>query len=177
MHAPMHLRGGRKAFGQQSATRRGHYILAVLLMLAIPLPAASADTFLDEPESFVVELPDSPSPLRGKLAYLEWTASGDGRWLKVPDLSVQQAVLVALHTGDDDPPMTLELRKFHFSAPLRQASTGADGSCSELFRTQGDLFIRVVSRREEQPFSLLLWIDEAQEPAMPPVIVPKGAGR
>jgi hypothetical protein len=79
--------------------------------------------------------------------------------------------------GDDDPPMTLELRKFHFSAPLRQASTGADGSCSELFRTQGDLFIRVISRREEQPFSLLLWIDEAKEPAMPPVIVPKGAGR
>lgn len=131
----------------------------------------------DEPESFLVEVKEDLAIPRGKLAWLQGTATASGGLLKVPNLSVDQAVEVVLLTDDPAVPVTMELRKFHWAAPQRRATTDSEGRCSEQFRTQGDLFIKVLSAGGDQPYRLLVWVDEHSPPPMSPVLVPNNASR
>ncbi|MGB5736994.1 MAG: hypothetical protein WBM40_21380 [Thiohalocapsa sp.] len=131
---------------------------------------------LEEPAAFVIELRDDPLVPRGQLAIIEGSTSSQGIWLKLPSLSVEQPVRVALSTVGDGPPLTLQLRKFHWSAPLRELSTATAGQSDTHFRTAGDLFLRVLANGDEQGFRLMIWVDEKQEPAMEPVIRPKTTG-
>jgi len=145
--------------------------MTLLVVLAIGFAPAGRGEVFDEPAAFHVDLRADPALPRGKLALLQGTATPEGTWLKVAGLSLSQAVLVTLETDQPDPPITLELRKFHWQAPLRRVSTGPNGARDELFRVQGDLYLRLISQGADQGFVLLVWADDKQEPPMPPVLV------
>lgn len=172
--APMDIRGG------SHGPHRRWLVIALVLVSIGSVPnghAVAGDGPIDEPAAFVVEPTEDAAIPRGKLAYLEGVASTAGAWLKVPALKVDQAVQIVLLSGDAAAPVTMELRKFHWTAPLRRASTDHEGRCTERLRTQGDLFIKVLSVQGEQPYRLLVWVDEQSVPTMTPALVPQTTKR
>lgn len=132
---------------------------------------------LDETDIPEFKLVESPDVSNGKVGFATGTTSPGGVNLKLPGLWITQPVQIVLIEGKRGNRLQLELRKYHWAAPLRTASTGNDGKASEIFRTQGDLYIRVSSSQGEQPYQLLVWVGEEIEPVMEPVIVPRTKGR
>lgn len=164
------------ANGSRSAGWLLSGMLGLVSVAGIGVVPVALGGALEEPAAFVIELRDDPLVPRGQLAIIEGSTSSQGIWLKLPSLSVEQPVRVALSTVGDGPPLTLQLRKFHWSAPLRELSTATAGQSDTHFRTPGDLFLRVLANGDEQGFRLVIWVDEKQEPAMEPVIRPKTTG-
>jgi hypothetical protein len=151
--------------------------MTLIVVFAIGFAPVARGEIFDEPDAFQIDLREDPAVPRGKLAILEGAATRDGVWMKVAGLSVSQTVLVALETAEVDSPIILELRKVYWDEPLRRVSTEADGTREERFRVQGDLYLRLVSSRAEQEFVLLVWVDDKQDPPMPPVLVTGNRGQ
>jgi hypothetical protein len=145
----------------------------LIVLPGITLTSVSGAGPLEEPAAFVVELHQDPTIPSGRVAVLDGSTSSAGVWLKVPDLSIDQAVLVALSKTDNGPPLTLGLYKFHWAAPSRELSTDDSGRCSTQFRTQGDLFVRVLSSGPIEGYRLLVWVDEKVQAPLTPVLTPK----
>jgi hypothetical protein len=148
-------------------------VMTVLAVLMLGLPSGALGEVIDEPDAHVLELRKDPTIHRGRLAQHEGAATREGTWIKVRGLAIAQTVMVALHTDEKGPPMTIELRKFPWSGPLRTLSTDPTGEVRDLFRVQGDLFIRLIPTAAEQRFALLVWVDDKNDDPLPPVLVTK----
>ncbi len=146
----------RTPLDPQCVSRVPWSLMMLLLVLAIGFAPAGRGEVFDEPDVFHLDLRADPAVPRGKLTLLQGTATREGTWLKVAGLSVSQTVLVTLETDQPDSPITLELRKFHWEAPLRRVSTEPNGARDERFRVQGDLYLRLVSQGADQGFVLLV---------------------
>ncbi|HSM37596.1 MAG TPA: hypothetical protein VK837_14435 [Longimicrobiales bacterium] len=140
---------------------------------------AAAEEYVREimdPTVWTLEPESSPALPTGRIAVAEGAAGSAGVQFKVGDLDIMQPVQVTLLTPESGAPLRLELRKYHWSTePDRSSDTGAAGIAIEPLRTQGDLYVRVVSPAGTRPYRLGVWVGDAVEPERKPAVVAYGA--
>lgn len=144
----------------------------VLLFPAGPACAAENDPFA-EPAAQVIEL--SANPAGGKWAYLEGEVSAAGENLLLEDLWITRPVQIAVRAEDKGDDILVELRRYHWAEPEQTCST-REGICTMRFKTQGDIWIRLVSEREGSRVLLAVWESEEILPELKPWFVPYGPG-
>lgn len=121
--------------------------------------------------------PDLPA---GKYAFAEGSAGGEPHRFYLTNLSVLQPVTVALIARSPGDEIKLALAKYRYDEPDRTTTTDAEGVVYERLRTEGELKIEVSAEGKSKPYLLSVWVGEAVQPDLPPVLVPasqvEGAG-
>lgn len=148
-------------------------VLAAALSLAGPSLAAKKKSVLEGPDAYVIELEKDPKVPGAKVAYLEGHTNAEGINLKLKDLWITQPVRIVLlaKTLQDD--LIIQFRKYHWKKPSQQGTTKPKGYCAFLFKTQGDVDMKITSPHGKRPFRLEVWVGPEVKPDLKPVVVHK----
>ena len=150
---------------------RIHSLLALLAALSLCATAGAQE----DQKSWKLEPSEMEGVEHGKVAIVKGEASARGDRFFLEHLNVMQPVAVYLlsEQGSDD--LGLELAKYNWQQPLRQART-SDGFAVEELRTEGELRITVKALDEPEPYHLVVLAGNEVRPPMPQVTVVAGEG-
>jgi len=165
----MHNRAGGAAFA----------VAVISVVLATGGPTAFAQSAIDppklpgnQPQVPMLKLVAHPGITNGKVAAIKGTVNGEGLRFAIASLSILQPVVITLLARDPSDDLKLTLFKKDWKEPRRAGSTGANGSVSFSFRTEGGMHVLVQSSGPLRPFTLVGWAGEEIRPSsMKPVIV------
>jgi hypothetical protein len=155
----------------------GFGLLALTLIaawaLAHPIEAMADEkkSVIAGPDAYTVKLEKDLKVPGAKVAYLEGNTDADGLYLELKDLWITQPVRIVLlaKTAQDD--LRIQFRKYHWKKPSQQCATKTKGYCTFLFKTQGDVGMKVLSPQGMRPFRLEVWVGPEVKPDLKPVVV------
>lgn len=148
--------------------------------MAIALAAGSAAAQMEDQSALHLTPQPEPDLPAGKYSFAEGTVGGEPHRFYLTNLSVLQPVTVTLIARSPGDTIDLALAKYRYDEPERTARTDAEGVVYERLRTEGELKIEVRADGDPKPYLLSVWVGEAVQPDLPPVLVPasevEGAG-
>jgi len=139
---------------------RAGLLALALAMLATAAPPARAQQTEPEPTFPVklVKVAAIPAMFaHGQAAVFHGTVDTAGAGFRVPGLTMLTPVAVSVFARDASKPIKLTLGKDWQTAD-RTVETGADGSVTEMFRTDDEARIHLSSRDGESSFDLVIWV-------------------
>lgn len=159
--------------------RMGLGLLALMLIAAWALInpagvlAAKKKSVIAGPDAYTIKLIKNPEIPIGKVAYLEGKTDAEGIYLELKGLWITQPVELLLLAKSTKEDLRIELRKYHWKKPSQQGTTKGKGFCTFLFKTQGDVGIKILSPQGMRPFRLEVWVGPEVKPDLKPVVVHK----
>ena len=151
--------------------------LAVIVCLAFIFWSGAGNAAqkspLDEPSSYKVKFKTQADG--SKSAYLAGTATPAGVTLKLPGLWSTQPVALVVMPDDKARRITVELRKYHWTPPLRTCSSAKTGDCAFSFTNQGEVFVKVISPSGPAKVYVGVRVAKEQTPKMKSILKSRGA--
>lgn len=151
-----------------------HVGIVAALLLVAGRPTFAQWKVEEDPSFQVVDVEVKPIPERfalGKGAHFHGRVDTQGVGFRLGGLGMLIPVAVTLLVPDPSRPVKLALGK-EWNVPERSTETGPAGGCTELFRTDDAVQIRVFSPAEPRRFDLIIWVGEERTdyPDMPSAI-------
>lgn len=147
--------------------------LKLLLFLILFGSNVIAQPFTLDPKIRPVEIklhkfnPASEPKAKGRLGIAEVNQQKDTLYYFVKGASIYSSIYVGVQNEDASKSIKVSLHKMNWKQSDRSGETNSSGSWKELFKTENDFGIRIISNGETIAYSLIVWVGDEPKMELP----------